>query len=153
MAVIRGTNATPRNVRKLERATRTAVTAVHGALGPLSRPCAAGAVPRSARGDQRILDAVAHWHRRRVSGLAPPSLGSRSVIVVQQAAETLTSFHVSSLTDEFRIRADQLVVKTLMVAFAVVQLGNTTPILGICVKSTIRGIHGMGGQYGYMPLS
>ena len=50
--------ATCLNVRKLERATSTAVTAVHGALGPPSRPCAAGAGARSARGDHRIPDAV-----------------------------------------------------------------------------------------------
>ena len=35
----------------------------------------------------------------------------------------------------------------------VVQLSNTTPIVGISVKSAIPGIHGTAGQYGCMPLS
>ena len=46
--------------------------------------------------------------------------GSGSVVVIQQSAETLTSFHFPALTDEFRLRTDQLVAESLMVAFAVV---------------------------------
>jgi hypothetical protein len=41
----------------------------------------------------------------------------------------------------------------LVVAFAVVQLSNTTPILATSVKSAIRGIHGTAGQCGCMPVS
>ena len=57
-----------------------------------------------------------------------------------------------------RLRFDYPLVRGVLFervvnAVLMVQLGNTTPILGISVKSTIRGIHGMGGQYGYMPLS
>jgi hypothetical protein len=46
--------------------------------------------------------------------------GSGSVVVVQQSAETLPSFDFSTLTHKLRIRANQLVVEALMVAFAVV---------------------------------
>src|SRR5262249_30064285 len=46
--------------------------------------------------------------------------GSGSVVVVQQSAETLPSFHFLALADECWIRADQLVLEALMVAFAVV---------------------------------
>jgi hypothetical protein len=45
------------------------------------------------------------------------------------------------------------VALTLVVPFKMMQLSNTTPILGISGKSVIPGIHGMGGQYGCMPLS
>jgi len=61
--------------------------------------------------------------------------------------------HFSALADESWIRTDELVVEALVVAFAVVQLNDTTPILGISVKSVTRGIHGMGERYVFMPLS
>jgi hypothetical protein len=95
----------------------------------------------------RIPTGVEYW-----TGICRRS-GSYSVVVVQQSAETLTSLHFSALADDFGIRADQLVLETLMVAFAVVQLNDTTPILGISVKSATRGIHGMGERYVFMPLS
>jgi hypothetical protein len=41
----------------------------------------------------------------------------------------------------------------LMISFIVIQLSNTTPILGIAVKSAIPGIHGMAEQCGCMPVS
>jgi len=43
--------------------------------------------------------------------------------------------------------------KLLVRAGETVQLSNTTPILGISVKSAIPGIHGTAGQYGCMLLS
>src|SRR5215469_5935737 len=48
---------------------------------------------------------------------------------------------------------EQNVILTLVVAFFLIQVSNTTPILGISVKSAIPGIRGTAGQYGYMPLS
>src|SRR3954453_17447740 len=50
--------------------------------------------------------------------------GGFSVVVVQQSAETLASFHFSALAYEFWIRADELVFEALMVAFAVVMHGE-----------------------------
>jgi hypothetical protein len=41
----------------------------------------------------------------------------------------------------------------LVISLGVIQLSNTTPILGIAVKSAIAGIHGMAGQCGCMPVS
>jgi hypothetical protein len=50
-------------------------------------------------------------------------------------------------------REEEKVALALVVPFKMMQLSNTTPILGISVKSAIPGIHGMGGQYGCMLLS
>ena len=77
----------------------------------------------NARRDWRDRRGVAYlgWICRRS--------GSGSVVVVQQSAETFPSFHFPALTDECWIRADQLVIQALVVAFPVVQLSNTTPIL------------------------
>jgi hypothetical protein len=50
--------------------------------------------------------------------------GSGSVVVIQQSAEALPSFHFPALTNEFRIRADQTVVEALVVAFAVIMHGE-----------------------------
>ena len=96
-------------------------------------------------------DAAGRW--RRLSDWIFRHSGCCSVVVVQQSAESLTSLYFSALAHELWIRTDQFVVEALMVASAVVQLGNTTPILGISVKSAIPGIHGTADQYGCMPLS
>jgi len=58
-----------------------------------------------------------------------------------------------ALSKVARFWADYLVGQALVIAFRVVQLSNTTPILGISVKSAIPGIRGTAGQYGCMPLS
>jgi hypothetical protein len=42
------------------------------------------------------------------------------VVVLQQSAEPFKSFHFRALTDKCWIRADQLVIEALVVAFAVV---------------------------------
>ena len=110
-------------VRKSCTAGRTAVTDCTGFSClqlPISHPCAAGPVPTSAPADHRIPDAVGRtgagvdflrWSCGHSSG---------SVIVVQQSAETLSSFHLPALADEFRLRVDQLVAEPLVVAFEVV---------------------------------
>jgi len=41
----------------------------------------------------------------------------------------------------------------LVIAFNMVQLSNTTPMLLTFVKSAIRGIHGTAGQCGCIPVS
>ena len=46
--------------------------------------------------------------------------GSGSIVVLQQSAETFSSFYSATLADGFRIRADQLIIEALMVAFTVV---------------------------------
>src|SRR5215470_9126171 len=87
----------------------------------MSLPCAPGPEPRSARGSTE------YWTRlgRSGTGVDHPGWicrrsGSGSVVVIQQSAETLTSFHFPALTDEFRLQTDQLVAESLVVAFAVV---------------------------------
>ncbi|HKD83801.1 MAG TPA: hypothetical protein VKB58_03550, partial [Terriglobales bacterium] len=51
------------------------------------------------------------------------------------------------------VRTDECILQTLVIALAMVQLSNTTPILLTFVKSAIRGIRGMAGQCGCMPVS
>jgi flagellar basal-body rod protein FlgG len=50
-------------------------------------------------------------------------------------------------------RAYEVNAKAVQAADEMMQLSNTTPILGISVKSAIPGIHGTADQYGCMPLS
>jgi hypothetical protein len=87
-----------RMVRKLERVARTCVAGVHGIQVPPWRSCAAGSVPRFARGGHRMQDAVGP----NATGVGyRPGIcrrsGSRSVVEVQQSAETLPSLHFSAL--------------------------------------------------------
>src|SRR5215510_10133411 len=69
---------------------------------------------RNARREWRQWRGVAYL------GWICPDSGSGSVVVVQQSAETFKSFHFRALTDKCWIRADQLVIEPLVVAFAVV---------------------------------
>jgi hypothetical protein len=79
--------------------------------------------------------------------------GHSAVVGFQHSAQSFAALDNAGAADRNGIREDQSVAEALMVALSVVQLSNTTPILGISVKSAILGIHGMGGQYGCMPLS
>ena len=47
-----------------------------------------------------------------------------SVVVIQQSAQTLPSFHCPTLSDMGWVRADQLVLDTLMVAFDMIVRGE-----------------------------
>ena len=76
-----------------------------------------------------------------------------AVIIVQHAAQPLAALDCSMITIMGFIRDDQPVAETLVVSLEVIQVSNTTPILGISVKSAISGIHGTVGQYGCTPLS
>jgi hypothetical protein len=91
----------------------------------VSLPSAAGSGARSAR--------RAPAYRKRPGELGSGSIVwgwicwcscSCSVVVIQQSAETLASFHFSALANEFWIRADELVVEALMVALTVVMRGE-----------------------------
>src|SRR3954470_3377774 len=48
------------------------------------------------------------------------TLGGDSVVIVQQSAQTLSLFHSAFPADVRRIRANQHVIQTLMVAFSVI---------------------------------
>ncbi|MGI9071203.1 MAG: hypothetical protein ACR2JB_07765 [Bryobacteraceae bacterium] len=48
---------------------------------------------------------------------------------------------------------NEAVTETLVIALAVIQLSNTTPILGIALKSAIPGMRGMVEQCCWMPVS
>ena len=82
-----------------------------------------------------------------------PDSRRRAVVVVQHAAQTLATLHGSTPSACPFPRHEQTITQTLVVSLAMIQLSNTTPILGMSVKSGIRGIHGTAGQYGYMPPS
>ena len=80
-------------------------------------------------------------------------LGCGTVVVVQRPAKALTPPNCAYVLETARFWKDEPVAKTLMVAFMMIQLSNTTPILGIAVKSAIPGTHGMAEQCGFMPVS
>ena len=63
------------------------------------------------------------------------------------------TFYGSLVIHLARLLNDQPVAQTLVVALSQIQLSNTTPILGIAVKSAIPGIHGMAEQCCCMPVS
>ena len=79
--------------------------------------------------------------------------GCGPIIVIQQAAQTLTSLDRACVDEVVCWRLNESVAQPLVVAFAMVQLSNTTPILGISARFAIPGIHGMAGQCGCMPAS
>jgi len=76
-----------------------------------------------------------------------------TIIVVQHPAQPLPAPDGASASDARLFRRDQPVAEPLVVPLQMIQLSNTTPILGISVKSAIPGIHGTAGQYGCMLLS
>src|SRR4051794_4608152 len=91
----------------------------------MSRPSAAGSGARVRTREHSIPEAAGRTgvgvdYMDRISRLSR----GFSVVVIQQSAETLASFHFSALVDEFWIRADELVFEALMVAFAVVMHGE-----------------------------
>ena len=94
-----------------------------------------------------------HYDRRTIDHVHSGDLVGGPVVVVEQAAQSFASLDDAGSADSGGVWENQSVAQTLMVALAVVHLSNTTPILGISVKSAIRGTHGIGGQYGFMPLS
>src|SRR4051794_6148894 len=56
--------------------------------------------------------------------------GGDSVVVVQQSAQTPSPFYLAFTADVRRIRADQLVIEPLMVAFSVIvhrEFGGRSP--------------------------
>jgi hypothetical protein len=71
-----------------------------------------------------------------------------------QTADAVERDHIAAaighVFDGAALRCDlfQRVMQTVLV----VQFSNTTPMLGISVKSAIRGTHGTAGQCGCMPL-
>ena len=75
------------------------------------------------------------------------------MVVVEQAAETLTTLDGSAILKMLVVGHDQLIAEALMIAFGQIELSNTTPILGMSAKSAIRGIRGMAGKCGCMPVS
>ena len=83
----------------------------------------------------------------------PVPSGCLTIIVVQHPAQPLAAPDGPSASDAWLFRHDQPVAKPLVVPFKMIQLSNTTPILGISVKSAIPGLRGTAGQYGCMPLS
>src|SRR5215471_9986353 len=94
---------------------------VHGTSGGMSCP-----LRRRSGAEVRTRNTE---YRTRLRATAPASIytdwicrrsDSCSVVVVQQSAETLTPFHFPALADEFWIWTDELVLETLVIAFAVV---------------------------------
>jgi hypothetical protein len=61
----------------------------------------------------------------------------------------------ASLTGLKRSRSweEQNVALALVIAFLVIQLTNTTPILEMSVKSVIPGIRGTAEECGFVPVS
>ena len=83
----------------------------------------------------------------------PIRSGSLTIVIIQHPAQALSPPDCALLAFLQVGRNDQAISQSLVVAFAMVQLSNTTPILLTFVKSAIRGIHGMAGQCGCMPVS
>src|SRR5215831_21158256 len=79
--------------------------------------------------------------------------GCLTIVIIQHPAQTLSAPDCALLAFLQAGRNDQAIFQSLVVAFAMVQLSNTTPILPTSVKSAIRGIHGTAGQCGCMPVS
>jgi hypothetical protein len=80
-------------------------------------------------------------------------LGCGTVVVVQRPAKARTPPNCAYVLETARFWKDEPVAQTLVVALSQIQLSNTTPILGIAVKSAIPGTHGMAEQCGFMPVS
>ena len=74
---------------------------------------------------------------------------------IDEAAEPVATADSSWRNGDTRSkdREEQEIVLALVVSLLVIQLSNTTPILGISVKSAIPGTHGTAGQYGCVPFS
>jgi hypothetical protein len=112
----------PRNVRKCERPTHAAATGVIRASDQTSRPCTIGlrwSGRREGNTECRITCREEHTYAG-VGDSICCRLGSRSVVIIQQSAETFTSLQLPAFRDEVWIRADQLFAEALVVAFAVV---------------------------------
>jgi hypothetical protein len=80
-------------------------------------------------------------------------VSSDSGIELEQAPRAIATVNGPALRRYVRRRKEEKITFALVVAFKMMQLSNTTPILGIVVKSAIPGIHGVAGQCGCMPVS
>ncbi|HEY6373424.1 MAG TPA: hypothetical protein VIX37_22805, partial [Candidatus Sulfotelmatobacter sp.] len=69
--------------------------------------------------------------------------GRVAVVGVQHAAQAPPPLDLSCATEVARFWADELVPQALMIALAVIQVSNRTPILAICATYAIHGIPGM----------
>ena len=78
--------------------------------------------------------------------------GSVAVIVVQHAAQSIPPPDGAAARCKAWVGCNQPVSESLVVPFSMVQLSNTTPMLGIFVKSAIPGTHGTAGKCGCMPV-
>jgi hypothetical protein len=65
----------------------------------------------------------------------------RASVIVEEPAQTLMTVNAADTLDR-GCAFDQLVPKALVIALAIVQVDNPTPIILSREKSVIRGIHG-----------
>ena len=100
-----------------------------GASDHIITPLRSWFVPKFTRFELRMPDCVVRMDtlaRRPGVGVGWifSRSGSGSVVVIQQPAEAFPPFHFPALTDEFWIRAYQMVIEALMVALTVIMYGE-----------------------------
>jgi hypothetical protein len=76
------------------------------------------------------------------SGTDPRVSSGCATVIIEKAAEPLTSPNTADMFFHRGCALNQLVLKALVVALAVIQVDNPTPIILSGEKSVIRGTHG-----------
>jgi hypothetical protein len=95
------------------------------------------------------LDNRRQAHKQR----ATTCLCRRPIVVVQHAAQPLPPLYRTARSQVTRLGKNDSIGQPLVISFAMIQLSNATPILGMCVRFTIAGMRGTAVQYGCMRAS